>query len=115
MINNDILINQDSKLITQIKACKDKTEKLWDINCTLNYITDENQFFQENKIKKETTQKPIDADKFLGIQKGTVGITCKNCKIKDVEYKEIQDRSGDEGSSYKCKCRSCGFQWMIKM
>lgn len=38
-------------------------------------------------------------------------LTCRKCKSKKVEHKQLQTRSGDESMTVFCYCNQCGNRW----
>jgi DNA-directed RNA polymerase subunit M/transcription elongation factor TFIIS len=63
---------------------------------------------------KETLPEIVNTDKLLSID-GEVGLTCPNCKLRDVKYVLIANRSGDEGMSADCECRSCNARFRLRV
>lgn len=59
--------------------------------------------------------KPCTAHKTIACKLCNAGmLTCRSCKSTDVSWETKQDRSGDEGMSAYCTCKTCGVNWRIR-
>lgn len=65
----------------------------------------EKRKFQEMANNTQPLPTKLNANEFFGVERG-VGITCPECKQKNVSYILRAVRSADEGMTafYTCKC-----------
>lgn len=99
-----------------ISICHDNDEVVSFKDCETQLLIRDELFLKNLCISTVKTEeaKPVDTDKLLGINK-KVGIKCPECHEQETTYKLFANRSADEGMTAYCSCRSCTFQWTIKM
>jgi DNA-directed RNA polymerase subunit M/transcription elongation factor TFIIS len=90
------------------------------VNLICDLTSHEKNWFSQNDLKESNSRsdikivEPVNVENLLQINK-KIGLVCPNCKEQEVKYKLLGDRSADEGLTAYCVCRSCDYQWRIRM